>query len=396
MKKIIFILPIFLMVFFCQGQEILTPKPQAKFITGFPFQQFTGGIILVQALLNDIPDTLNFILDTGCGGISLDSATCSKYNVKQQPTDTTITGMGAAHKVNFAFNQTLHLPGLTINGLNFHINDYAILSSVYGQKIDGLIGYSFFSRYIVNINFDSSWIKVYSPGEIKYPKEGTLLHPVFNSLPTETIEVKDARKINFNFYFDLGAGLCFLMSRDFAKDSSIVLSRRRQVVTEAQGMGGRLQMNLTVIKQLKIGSYKFRNVPTYIFDDEYNVTNYPFIGGLIGDDLLRHFNLTINYPNNEIHLLPNSHYTDSFDYAYTGLIVFFIDGRIMVDDVIKGSPAQKAGIKKGDVLVAVAGNTSNNIQQYKILLQATDEKIRLLINRDGILHQLYITPVSIL
>ena len=83
-----------------------------------------------------------------------------------------------------------------------------------------------------------------------------------------------------------------------------------------------------------------------------NVTNYPFIGGLIGDDLLRHFNLTINYPNHEIHLLPNSHYTDSFDYAYTGLIVFFIDGRIMVDDVIKGSPAQKAGIKKGDVLVA--------------------------------------------
>ena len=140
MKKIIFILPIFLLVFFCQGQEILTPKPQAKFITGFLFSaKFTGGIILrtKAPLLNDIPDTLNFILDTGCGGISLRFwQSCSKYNIKQQPTDTTITGMGAAHKVNFAFNQTLRLPGLTIDGLNFHINDYAILSSVYGQKID--------------------------------------------------------------------------------------------------------------------------------------------------------------------------------------------------------------------------------------------------------------------
>ena len=87
---------------------------------------------------------------------------------------------------------------------------------------------------------------------IKYPKDGTLLHPVFNSLPTETIEVKDARKINFNFYFDLGAGLCFLMSRDFAKDSSIVLfPRGRQVVTEAQGMGGRLQMNSNGYKAIK-------------------------------------------------------------------------------------------------------------------------------------------------
>ena len=30
--------------------------------------------MLIRAQLNDIPDSLNFILDTGSGGISLDSA----------------------------------------------------------------------------------------------------------------------------------------------------------------------------------------------------------------------------------------------------------------------------------------------------------------------------------
>ncbi len=69
-------------IFFCIltvpviAQEQFIEKP-AKFITRFPFKQLTGGVMLIKARLNNIPDTFNFILDTGSGGISLDSANCS-------------------------------------------------------------------------------------------------------------------------------------------------------------------------------------------------------------------------------------------------------------------------------------------------------------------------------
>ncbi|MEI9955300.1 MAG: hypothetical protein WDM90_03105 [Ferruginibacter sp.] len=49
----------------------------------------------------------------------------------------------------FVFDETLHLPGLDVEHLNFHVNNYDVLTSVYGEKVDGIIGYSFFSRYIV-------------------------------------------------------------------------------------------------------------------------------------------------------------------------------------------------------------------------------------------------------
>ena len=42
-----------------------------------------------------------------------------------------------------------------VDSLDFYINDYEILSSVYGEKIDGVIGYSLFSRYIIKIDYDS-------------------------------------------------------------------------------------------------------------------------------------------------------------------------------------------------------------------------------------------------
>ena len=374
----------------------MSPLPQAKFITRFPFLQYSGGVMVIKAKLNDIPDSLNFILDTGSGGISLDSATCAQLKLKLTPSDTVITGMGNSHKVSFIFNQSLHFPGLTVDRLNFHVNDYDVLTSVYGEKIDGIIGYSFFRRYIVKINFDSSKLEVYSPGEIEYPKYGTTLHPVFTTLPIVNLNIKDKRKTDFNFYFDTGAGLCFLLSDRFSKDSGILLPKRKPLFTQAEGMGGKIQMRMTVIKMVQIGRYKFRNVPTYLYSDEYNVTSYPNVGGLLGNDLLRRFNLIINYPKREIHLQPNSHFNDLFDYAYTGMATYYVNGFILVDDIIAGSPAEKAGILKDDIIISVNNNFSNNIMQYKDILQTEREKIKIIIRRNGELKQLFIKPKSIL
>ncbi len=376
------------------AQEILS-QPEAKFITRFPFKQYSGGVMVVQAQFANIKDTLNFILDTGSGGISLDSSTCVEFKIPLKPTDTTITGIGGIRKVAFAFDQQLHLPGLTVKHLNFHVNDYDVLSSVYGEKVDGIIGYSFFNRYIVKIDFDSNMVEVYSPGKISYPSQGTTLHPVFTALPIQWLQIKDRKKTSFNYYFDTGAGLCFLMSDQYAKDSSILYSRRKPVITQAEGMGGRLQMRLTVVKELKIGPYRFRRVPTYLYNDEYNVTSYPFVGGLIGNDLLRRFNIVLNYPNREIHLKPNSHFLDYFDYAYTGLGIYYVGGKIMIEDVVAGSPADNGHFKVGDEIYSVGTNFSHNIQAYKNLLQTPDEDIKVIVQRDGKMVLLNLHTISI-
>lgn len=396
MKYLLSILAFSFLLFFCQAQEILVPQPKAQLITRFQFKQYSGGVMVVNALLGDLRDTLHFILDTGSGGISLDSSTCAYFNIKTTPSDTVIKGMGLEHKVNFVFNQKLHFPGLTVERLNFHVNDYDILSTVYGEKIDGIIGYSFFSRYLVKIDFDSSQIEVYSPGEMAYPRGGTLLKPAFTTLPIQNLVIRDSRKLNFNFYFDTGAGLCLLMSEKFAKDSGVISPKRKIFYTQAEGMGGRLLMRITVIKMLQIGNFRFRNVPTYIYEDEYNVTSYPFVGGLLGNDLLRRFNLTINYPKREIHLLPNGHFKEPFDYAYSGLAIYYVNGAIIVEDVVPGSPAFKAGIKKDDIIMGVNHNFTNNIMQYKNILQSANEKIKITISRNSQLSMVTIKPLSIL
>jgi len=380
MKNIILILFLTSSAVLCRSQEILS-QPEAKLLTSFSFKQLSGGVMIVQARIGNVADTLNFILDTGSGGISLDSSTCAEFSIIPHASDTTITGIGGIRKVPFVFDETLHLPGLEVNHLNFHVTDYNVLTSVYGEKIDGIIGYSFFSRYIVAINFDSGYIDVYKPGKIKYPNGGTTLHPVFTALPIQWVNIKERKKMGYNFYFDTGAGLCMLLSEKFAEDSAVLLSRRKPVITQAQGMGGRLQMRLTLIKEVKVGPYRFRQVPTYLYEDEYNVTSFPFTGGLIGIDLLRRFNLVVNYPKREIHLLPNGHFNEKFDYAYTGLGIYYENGKIVVGDVVEGSPAAKAKLKVGDEVFSVGNNLSHNITTYKNILQTPNEDVKMIVKR---------------
>lgn len=363
-----------------QAQEEFIPPP-AKLLTSFPFIQFTGGIILIRAKVGNYPDTLNFILDTGSGGISLDSATCERLNIASSPSDRTIRGIAGIRNVRFVYNQKLHLPGLTLDSLNFHVNDYEILTSAYGEQIDGIMGYSFLSRYIVKIDYDSSVIQIFSKGTMKYPRGGFLLRPILATLPIQTAKVNDQREINSRFYFDTGAGLCLLLSTDFVQDSNLLNPKRKPVITQGEGLGGKMEMRLTTIKDFKLGPYRFKRVPTYIFEDSYNVTAYPYLGGLIGNDLLRRFNVILNYDRRDIYLVPNSHFRDPFDYSYTGLGIYKLGNEIVVVDIMKGSPAEKAGFIPGDIILAVNNNFTGNIQNYKTMMQNVGEKIRILVHR---------------
>ena len=87
---------------------------------------------------------------------------------------------------------------------------------------------------------------------------------------------------------------------------------------------------------------------------------------------------------------------DDFDYAYSGLSIYYIDDKIVVDDVVPSSPAEKAGFKKEDIIVAINNDTSNNIQTYKTIMQTLGQKLKFLVIRDGIPMMLSMKPKSIL
>jgi hypothetical protein len=353
------------------------------FITKFPFTQLTGGVIMIKAQFDNLKEPFNFILDTGSGAISLDSATVAEFNIPNSPSGKSVRGIAGVKAVNHALDHSLTFPNLKVDSLTFYINDYDLLTSVYGIKIDGIIGYSLLKRYIVKVDFDSMSIEIHTPGKYKYPRSGKLFYPTFTALPILPFIIQDEKKIQPKFYIDTGAGLSLLVTEQMASDSSFFMKKRKPLPILAQGLGGKKAIKITITKKVRIGPYSFKKVPTHVLDDTYNVISYPFLGGLIGNDLLRRFNLVINYPAKEFFIKPNSHFKDAFDYSYTGINLYSIDGAIEIHDIVPNSPASKAGILDGDILIAVNKNFTNNILVYKDLLAKTKTQVTLIILRNN-------------
>lgn len=366
------------------AQDVESGLPAKRYLSTFRFQVLNGGIILGKVKLDNFPDSLNFIFDTGCGGASLDSTTCQHFNLSPTLSPNMIRGIAGTCHQRILQDMTLAIGGVTLDSLMMQVNDYDILSSVYGVKIDGIIGYSFFSRYLVWVNYDSSMMDIYTKGPVKYPKGGFLLHPRVFGLPMLQGSLADARNINSRFYFDTGAGLCLLFSSEFTSDSAVFAPRRKKPVpTQGAGLGGKTDMQLTILKKFSLGPFHFRQIPTYVFDDSYDVTSYPQLGGLIGNDLLRRFNLIVNYTRSEIYIIPNGNYRQPFDYSYSGVNIGLVEGQVVVTDVMPGSPGDLAGLKEGDIILAIDGKANQDVQTYQNLLKTMGPKVKVRVRRSN-------------
>lgn len=379
-----------------QGDDPFLPAD--RYLTSIRFRVLNGGIILGKARVGNFPDSLNFIFDTGCGGISLDSTTANHFNLTPRTTEYSIRGIAGIRPQRLLDGMTLGLGGITMDSLTMQVSNYELLSSIYGEPIDGIIGYSFFSRYLVRVDYDNLKMDIYSKGEVRYPEGGFLLRPRVYGLPTLEGKCNDARDINDRFYFDTGAGLCLLFSSNFTSDSAVFGPKKKKPVkAEGAGLGGKKEMQLTTLKTFSLGPFHFKQIPTYIFDDSYDVTGYPQLGGLIGNDLLRRFNLIINYARSEIYILPNTTFNQPFDYSYSGVSIARIEGKIVVTDVMKESPAEKAGFREGDIILEVNGDTGQDVQIYQGLLRTIGPRVKVMVRRnEGELAQLSLKVKSIL
>src|SRR3954452_11166194 len=114
-----------------------------------PFE-LQGGLVLVRASAAGAEGA--FIVDTGCGLTSLDTGWAAARGV-QADDSPAIQAQGAgAVAANFA-STSLRVGELAIEQQQVLLLDLSAVSQKFGVAIDGIIGFDFFSRGIVDIDF---------------------------------------------------------------------------------------------------------------------------------------------------------------------------------------------------------------------------------------------------
>jgi len=303
-----------------------------------------------------------------------------------------------------------------------------------GFPVQGVIGYDFFKKFIVEVNYSSKYIRVYEPDSYKYKKCRNCktvpiqLHnfkPYINSFVTI-----DSSEISVKLLVDTGGSDALWLFED---DSlGIHLGNRRYFDDFlGHGLNGSVYGKRSRIESFRLVDFELEN-PNVAFPDSVSTFATRLVSdrnGSISGDILKRFNIVFDYPNEKVTFKKNRFFREEFSYNKSGIELEHNGIRLLQEEVIEmaksnnplenpsqttssvkfnfdrrlklsvkpafgvvelreNSPAYRAGIQLGDVIISVNGKQTHSmeLQEVMALFQGeTGKKMHVKVERDGVL-----------
>lgn len=274
-----------------------------------------------------------------------------------------------------------------------------------GKPVAGVIGSDLFKRYIVHFDFDKREILLYDPGTFE-AGEG---------FKTEPIEIsRGAALVAADFLFPraalnnewvmlstgYGGALC-IKHKAAKKYGLFEAGVPRKPVAGFEWPGHVFPASLSHAASASILRENFESLPAVAARSEKTfASEHPFDEIMIGNEILRRFNFTLDYYHKRIYYRSNEKINDAFPVKRSGLIVSRNPqtGIISVEKVYPGSPAARGGIKSGDEIIAIYYRPVEplSLDKLRSLLNRSGKKVEILIKREGKYHHLrFQNPVCI-
>ncbi|MDB5011681.1 MAG: hypothetical protein JWQ06_2470 [Mucilaginibacter sp.] len=323
-----------------------------------PFR-FIRNLVIIKLNINNT-GPFNFILDTGVGQMLItEPSLVDSINLASKRT-VIITGFGEGEDQEAYITTPLTIG---IKGMKSHYVSAAILkkdifglSAYAGMRIHGLLGYEFFSRLVVKINFSDSLITVYRPGKIKGFKKGSKIPLTIegNRAYIQTvITCNDGTKKLSKLIIDIGAG--HAVSLENITDKNI-FSKTLIKGNLGVGLKGLISGYIGRIEEIDIGKYKLNNVVTSFPEDNFTKSLNVARDGNLGMEVLKKFMVILDYTDSVMYLKSSVGYNAPFEHDMSGLEYYATGNNfshVIIDRVEPGSAGEEAGLQKDDEIMAI-------------------------------------------
>ncbi len=363
-----------------------------------PFEEYNNLVVIPVTINNTF--TVKFIVDTGVQNAILTEKVLADLLKLEYKRKISISGPGLADSVTALISNNIKLSipgGIVANNRSLLVleEDYLQLKKQMGVEIYGIIGYELFSQFVVEFNYDKKEITFHNPETYKSKKR-------FRQLPLSIERTKPYIQTqlgleqsdqynNVKLMIDSGASHGLLL--DPEEDELISIPDKFITAGLGKGLGGDIRGKVGRVQEIKLSDFTFKKVIASFPDPGVYNKNIKrgARSGTIGGELLSRLNPIYDYFNNTIYLRKSKNYRKSFDFDMSGLQISAVGPNlslITIDDVMKDSPADRAGIKKGDIIKKLNGTPSGYLelsQVFTLLRKKDNLKIRLKIVRNGTL-----------
>jgi predicted aspartyl protease len=365
-------------------------------LAGIPFQLY-GNMIVTQLSVDDsIP--LNFIFDTGAGGTIINESTADSLGIVGDEAVSREGATGMAEIVQ-STDHVVSVGDISFQDVTLGIAELGHIEKRIGMPIDGVIGWLILSQYAVRIDYDAMLIEIYDNHKFEYDfgNSGYALGVQGTAIfANVTTTFKSGNTFTGKVLVDTGASNTFYFNTPFIEENDLLAEMDTYYERETQGISAEsAQAYTTMLASLSIGEYEFSTLPVTMAIAEAGASSWSGPMGILGNSVLKRFNVFIDLQQEMMSLEPNRLYHDQFEVNCSGLELVTDDAfqRVIIDHVYAGSPGEEAGLEVGDEILQINGANVSDFQlpQIRSMLRQDGQEIEILINREGELYDYLLT-----
>lgn len=374
---------------------------------------------------------LSFILDSGVSKPILFNLSELDSVQLNQVSEISIKGLGEGEPIDALASENNLFKLKKISNHNQKV--YVVLdkdinfSTSIGIPVHGIIGFDLFRNFVVEINYGRQFIKFHDPL--------TYVHRDKKNMETLPLIVNDTKayvegevllendeEIPVKLLVDTGSSDAIWLFHN--PDLGIGVPERHYEEFLGKGLNGNIFGKRTKVHRLKLGSFILENAKA-AFPDMKSFSAVKNLGdrnGSLGAAILKRFNVIFNYPDGKISLRKNGYFYSPFQFDMSGIalqhnglryiaeritdsrgvvrddestfgnVQILVENQtrlslvpeIIVSGIRSGSPAAEAGLREGDVILAVNGKS---VFRYKLqeilhmLNESEGKRIKVLIER---------------
>ncbi len=377
------------------NRGFLFDNPRDKSIT-IDFKS-ASNLIIIPVTVNE-SDTLNFILSTGVKvPIITELPFVKKLNLNYMM-PVKIDGLedGEGLTAYRSANNNIKLDELTAwnQEVQMVIDENFQISHILGVPVHGLIGFNLFKDYIVEIDYNSEKLTLHRPEHYRYrDRKKDIILPLHlegnKPFVRSRIVTDELEEVPVKLLVDTGASDAIWLSTN--SDDRINLPQRHIETFLGAGLSGDIFGIKGRLDGIWVGPLVLPepivSFPSSELIDQLITSNNR--NGTLGAEILRRFDVTIDYRNSRLTLRPTYKLKDEFNYNMSGMeVINPMPGLpiFTISNIRENSPAYFAGLRENDQILTLnsSHHKSLELNDINLLLQSKeDKKIKVKVLRGG-------------
>lgn len=236
-----------------------------------------------------------------------------------------------------------------------------------GERVDGLIGFEVLARYVTTFDYGSKTLTLTMPG-VASASGADVVHFVFAGTAPQIGCAIDG--IRSECTVDTGdSGSANLYVPFIADHPQVVPATHSAVGVNGYGVGGGHRGFMGRLRSLQVGSFTLHDLVAGYSTQKQGFFASPFFAANVGGGVWKRFRVTFDYGAETMALQPNGSLDAPDSYDRSGMLLINNAGKIVLYAVRQETPAAKAGLSKGDIILSIDGAIPRSLEQVRRILR---------------------------